>query len=80
LISPYEPKNIHNLDETGLIFRALPTKLLAVKGEKCTEGKISKERLTVLLCGNMVGGMEKPLVTGCNLHIQLALQTISDAM
>jgi hypothetical protein len=35
-----------------------------VKGEKCTGSKISKERLTVLLCGNMVGEMEKPFVTG----------------
>jgi hypothetical protein len=25
---------------------------------------MSKERLTVLLCGNMVGEMEKPLETG----------------
>jgi hypothetical protein len=25
---------------------------------------MSKERLTVLLCGNMVGEMEKPLVSG----------------
>jgi hypothetical protein len=25
---------------------------------------MSKERLTVLSCGNMVGEMEKPLVTG----------------
>jgi hypothetical protein len=58
LISPYEPKNIYIADETGLFFRALPTKLLAVKGEKCTRGKMSKERLTVLLCGNMVGEME----------------------
>jgi hypothetical protein len=45
-------------------FQALPTKSLAIKGEKCTRGKISKERLTVLLCGNMMGEMEKPLVTG----------------
>jgi hypothetical protein len=42
---------------------------LAVKGEKCTGGKMSKERLTVLLfivitlfIVIMVGGMEKPLV------------------
>jgi hypothetical protein len=50
------------VDETGLFFRALPTKSFAVKGEKCTGGKISKEILTVLLRGNMVGEMEKPLV------------------
>jgi hypothetical protein len=35
-----------------------------VKGERCTGGKISKASLTVLLCGNMVGEMEKPLVIG----------------
>jgi hypothetical protein len=39
LISPCEPKNIYNADETGLFFRALPTKSLAVKGEKCTRCK-----------------------------------------
>jgi hypothetical protein len=54
LISPYEPKNIYNAEETGLFFRALPAKSLVVKGEKCTGCKISKERPTVLLCGNVV--------------------------
>jgi hypothetical protein len=47
LISPHEPKTvIYNADETGLFFRTLPTKSLTVKGEKCTGGKMSKERLT----------------------------------
>jgi hypothetical protein len=64
LISPYEPKNIYNADETGLFFQALPTKSFVVKGEKCTAGKMSKERLIVLLCGNMVVEMEKPLMIG----------------
>jgi hypothetical protein len=31
LISPSEPKNIYNAHETGLFFRVLPTKSLAVK-------------------------------------------------
>jgi hypothetical protein len=64
LISLHELKNIYNVDETGLLFRALPTKSLVVKGENCTGGKMSKERLTVLLCGNMVGEMEKLPVVG----------------
>jgi hypothetical protein len=64
LISPYEPKNIYKVDETGLFFRALPTKLLVVKGEKRTGDKMSEESLTVLLCGNKLGEMEKPLVIG----------------
>jgi hypothetical protein len=47
LISPYEPKNICNADKTAMFFQALLTKSLMDKGEKCTRGKISKERLTV---------------------------------
>jgi hypothetical protein len=35
LVSPHEPENIYNADETGLFFRALSTKSLAVKEEKC---------------------------------------------
>jgi hypothetical protein len=64
LISPYQPKSIHNADKTELLLRALLTKSLGVKREKCTGGKMSKDRLTVLLCGNMVGEMERPLVIG----------------
>jgi hypothetical protein len=50
LISPHEPKNIYNAAETGLFFQALPTKSLPIKGEKCTGGKISNKKVTVLLC------------------------------
>lgn len=64
LVEGYDPKNIFNGDESGLFFRALPSKTLALKGEKCVGGKVSKERLTVFLCGNMAGEMEKPLVIG----------------
>uniref|UniRef100_A0ABM0MZN5 Tigger transposable element-derived protein 4-like n=1 Tax=Saccoglossus kowalevskii TaxID=10224 RepID=A0ABM0MZN5_SACKO len=39
-------------------------KTLFVKGEQCRGGKKSKERLTVMLCANMVGDKEKPLVIG----------------
>jgi hypothetical protein len=42
-----------------IVFRALPTKSLAVKGEKCDRGQNAQERFRVLLCGNMVGEMEK---------------------
>jgi len=34
------------------------------KNEICTGGKILKERLTVLLCSNMLGEFERPLVIG----------------
>ncbi|CAI6361080.1 unnamed protein product [Macrosiphum euphorbiae] len=64
IIEGYEPKNIYNGDETGLFFRALPSKTLSVKSEECKGGKLSKERLTVFLCANMEGEFEKPLVIG----------------
>jgi hypothetical protein len=47
-----------------IVFRTSPRKSLVVKGEKSIGDKMSKERLTVLLCGNMVGQVEKPLVIG----------------
>ena len=60
----YEERNIFNCDETGLFFRTLSSKTMAFKGENCAGGKISKERLTVLLCVNMIGEFEKPLIIG----------------
>src|SRR5215469_16579214 len=35
-----------------------------LKGEKCSGGKVCKERLTVFLCGFMSGETEKTLVIG----------------
>lgn len=60
----YNPENIFNADETGLFFRALPKKTLALKNEKCTSGKSSKEKLTVLFCASMTGEKLDPLIIG----------------
>ena len=64
LIDGYAQRDIFNCDETGLFFRELPTKTLTEKAKACFGGKHSKERLTLLLCCNMKGEMEKPLVIG----------------
>lgn len=60
----YEARDVYNADESGLYFRALPDKTLTLKGERCAGGKMSKERLTILFCANMVGEKEKLLVIG----------------
>lgn len=60
----YPPKDIFNMDETGLFFRALPDRTLAVKGSDCSGGKKSKERLTVVLCTSMTGEFFTPMVIG----------------
>lgn len=64
LVHNYEPCDIYNGDETGLFFRAIPSKTLCVQGDKCIGGKQSKERLTIFLCSNMTGSIEKPMVIG----------------
>lgn len=64
LLRGYRTHDIYNADETGLFFRALPNKTLALKSEKCRGGKMSKERLTLLHCVSMAGDKEPLLVIG----------------
>ena len=64
IIEGYEPRDIFNMDETGVFYRAFQDKILRLKGEDCRGGKKSKERLTVVLCINMVGEFQKSLVIG----------------
>ena len=65
LIADYAPRDTFNADETGLFFNVLPSKTFAFRGETCVGGKLSKNRLTVLLITNS-DGSEKfpPLVIG----------------
>jgi len=73
LVAGYEPRNVYNGDETGLFFRVLPSKTLTVRGDKCTGGKLSKERRTLFICANMAGEIEKPIVIGksaCPRHFR----------
>ena len=55
LIEQYEPRNIFNANETGLLHKLQPDKSLHFKGELCSGGKKSKERITVMLAANMSG-------------------------
>ncbi|XP_025191773.1 tigger transposable element-derived protein 4-like [Melanaphis sacchari] len=49
----YTDDQIYNADETGLFYKMLPNRTLKFKGEKCSGGKMSKERLTVLVSASM---------------------------
>lgn len=57
---------LYNYDETGLYWRALPDTTQASKAEKNTPGrKISKDRVSALLCANADGShMLKPVIVG----------------
>lgn len=55
LLQKYAPCDIYNADEMGLFFKCLPDQTLCRKGERCIGGKLSKERITVMVCANMDG-------------------------
>ena len=65
IIEKYDPNDVYNADETGLFFKALPTRSLVMAKETCKGGKRSKERFTVLLATNMTGTDKlQPLLIG----------------
>ena len=55
LLAGYDPSDVYNADETGLFYKMQPNKTLHFRGERCTGGKQSKERLSVLVGANMTG-------------------------
>lgn len=60
-VEKYSPQDIFNADETALFFKLLPAKTITYKGNKCTGGKKSKERITVMVAANMTGTEKLPL-------------------
>ena len=62
LLKPYDPNAVFNADELAIFYSLLPDKTLTFKGQKCSGGKRSKLRLTVLLGANMTGTQKLPLL------------------
>jgi len=63
-IKGYKDRDIFNCDETALFYRILPENTMSFINETCIDGNLSKERLTIMLCTNMDGEFEKPLIIG----------------
>ena len=55
ILQSFKPRDIFNMDETGLFFRMTPDRTLTFTGDSCHGGKKSKERMTVAVCANMDG-------------------------
>ena len=55
ILSRYELKDIYNADEFGLFYQRLPKKTLHLKGEKFSNGKYSKVRLTGMAASSATG-------------------------
>ena len=62
LLSEFQPDDIFNANETGLFWKCLPDKTLHLKGEACSGGEKSTDRITVLVCSNMTGTAKLPLL------------------
>ncbi|XP_049832850.1 tigger transposable element-derived protein 6-like [Schistocerca gregaria] len=55
ILEGFESGDVYNVDETGLFYQLMPTKTVSVKGEAYHKGRMSKQRITVLLCSNADG-------------------------
>ena len=58
----YSPRDRFNADEMGFLWRASLTQTLNLRGEKCTGGKKSKERVTVMVACSQDGTEKLPLL------------------
>ena len=47
LLKQFKAEDSFNADKTGLFYRCLPDRTHVFKNDKCSDGKLSKERLTV---------------------------------
>ncbi|XP_013807065.1 tigger transposable element-derived protein 4 [Apteryx mantelli] len=61
-LNDYQPKNVFNIKETGLLYQMLPNNTFSFKGETCSVGKLSQERITVVVGTNMDGSEKLPLL------------------
>ena len=64
IVSRFELADIFNADEFGLFYAAPPNASLHLKSEKCKGGKLSKNRLTGLVCASATGEKLPLLVIG----------------
>lgn len=62
LLMNYDHNDVFNSDELGLFYKLAPDRTMSFKGEKCVGGKLSKERITVLVCANMTGTEKRKLL------------------
>ena len=58
----YEPRDIFNMDESGIFFKLGRRTTYCVTDADCAGGKKAKNRITVALCASMTGEKLTPLV------------------
>lgn len=72
----YTNNGILNGEVSGLFFKFTLEKTLSFKYEKCSGGKFSEERITVILSGNLTGTEKKPLTMIGKSKRPISLKTL----
>ena len=80
IIKDYDLDCIYNCDETGLMYRTLPSRSMVVKGASATNGKLAKDRISVLLCCSATGEKIRPLVIGRAKNLRCMSQASKDQL
>lgn len=62
LLQCYSADDTFNLNEIGLVYKLLPEKTLSSSGEPCHGGKLSKERVTIIVGSNATSTEKLPLL------------------
>ncbi|CRL04460.1 CLUMA_CG017543, isoform A [Clunio marinus] len=62
LLAEFPEENIFNLDEFGIFWKATPSRSSELRGETCSDGKLSRNRLSILIGANMSGTEKLPLL------------------
>ncbi|GFR72768.1 tigger transposable element-derived protein 6 [Elysia marginata] len=76
LLEELSPGDIFNTDETGLFYKCLPNRTLALKGKKGTGRNIPKDQLTLLVAANMSGTEKLPFLAIFNFNKLRCLKNI----
>lgn len=62
MLTDYESNDIFTVELLGLFYRALPSAVDTLRGNRCPGGVRARERLSLVLCTNMSGNEKVPLV------------------
>lgn len=62
LVEGYSDDQVFNADETGLVYKLLPSRTVARSKDQPSGWKKARERITVLFCANKTGTIRLPLL------------------
>jgi hypothetical protein len=64
----YAPCDIWNCDETGLVYKRIPSKSYVSVNDNCKGEKKLKDRITIMFCCSQTGEKHAPLIIGKSMN------------